>query len=65
MPADHLSKELEQQYEKHKQTLQDYEIKIGEVSEDLREEIRKRPLTAVAIALLTGFVLARLFQGKK
>lgn len=65
MSADQLSKELEQQYQKHKQTLHDYEKNFGELSQEIRHEIRKRPLTAVALAIVTGFVLARLLQGKK
>ncbi len=38
---------------------------IGEIGEDAREFVRKSPGTAIGIAAVAGFLLARLFRGRR
>ena len=38
---------------------------VEELGEDAREFVRTKPGTAVGIAAVTGFVLARLFGGRR
>ena len=38
---------------------------VDEIGEDAREFVRKSPGTALGIAAIAGFIIARLFRGSK
>lgn len=45
--------------------LQDIEKRLKEIKERTTEFVEKNPLTSIAIAVGVGYLLARIFSGKK
>jgi len=45
--------------------LDDIELRLKELNERTTEFVKKNPLTSVAIAAVIGFMLGRLFSGRR